>query len=111
LHGEQVNIDLVKAWLGACENTHEPCGSQDWHVYVGHMEGTLRLIDVQDMCLVDGPVSDRYVALSYVWGAVPTLKTSKAVVAALYAPGALWEVWKDIPQTIRDGVDVVRKLG
>jgi hypothetical protein len=104
-----VDFELCKRWLHACETSHDRCGPQDWQ---RHMKTAprLRLIDVQEMCLVDADERDRYVALSYVWGSVPMFLTKKALVGALYTPGGLQEVWEELSRTVQDAILAVKGL-
>jgi hypothetical protein len=96
--------------MHACETSHDRCGPQEWQ---RHMKTAprLRLIDVQDMCLVNAAEDDRYVALSYVWGSVPMFLTNKACVGAMYTPGGLQEVLNEISRTVQDAILAVRGLG
>jgi hypothetical protein len=106
----QVDFNLCKRWMHACETSHNRCGPQEWQ---RHMKTAprLRLIDVQDMCLVDAAGDDRYVALSYVWGSVPVFLTKKAYVRTLYTPGGLRGMLGEISLTVQDAIFAVRGLG
>lgn len=110
LYGSKINFDLVKGWIQACESSHVRCGTQDWQSVLKPMSA-LRLIDVDNMCLVDAGKHHRYVALSYVWGTVRMFVTKKTFTARLYLIGGLQEVWDQISRTIRDAIQVVRELG
>jgi hypothetical protein len=109
-YAPQVDFELCKRWMHACETSHDRCGPQEWQ---RHMKTAprLRLIDVQDMCLVNAAEDDRYVALSYVWGTVPMFLTNKACVGAIYMPGGLQEVLNGISRTVQDAILAVRGLG
>jgi hypothetical protein len=108
-YGPTVDFRLCKRWIHACESWHDRCGPQAWQ---RHMKTAphLRLIDVRDMCLVDAADSDRYVALSYVWGSVSVFLTKKALVGALYTRGGLQEVWEELSRTVQDAILVVKGL-
>ncbi|KAM0549939.1 hypothetical protein ACHAPJ_009186 [Fusarium lateritium] len=71
----------------------------------------LRLIDVMNNCLVEKICLEKYVALSYVWGAVSNFRLTKANRPALLMPGSLLRVFKMLPSTIRDATVLVRRLG
>ena len=88
---------LVISRLQAYESTHSPCGLKVWHDEIKQMNSSLRLIDVKRICLVEGTVHDRYMALSYVQRVVPMFWTTKEAVASLYTPGVLRTVWDKIP--------------
>jgi hypothetical protein len=51
LYVSKINFDLVNGWLQACESSHVRCGLQDWQSVLKPMSA-LRLIDVDNMCLV-----------------------------------------------------------
>ncbi|OAL01598.1 HET-domain-containing protein [Phaeosphaeriaceae sp. SRC1lsM3a] len=109
LYEDQVDFSLCKRWLRGCEELHERCGTQSWQ---RHMKDAprLRLIDVTAMCLVDANQGDRYVALSYVWGATSTFQTRTTLVKGLYAPGGLQKVWRELSRTVQDAIEAVRCL-
>jgi hypothetical protein len=71
----------------------------------------LRLIDAEAGCLVEKRNLEKYVALSYVWGAVSNFRLTKANRTALLTPGSLKEVWSLLPETIKDTIALVQRLG
>ncbi|KAJ4263510.1 hypothetical protein NW762_006329 [Fusarium torreyae] len=71
----------------------------------------LRLIDVKDNCLVERMCLEKYVALSYVWGAVSNFRLTKANRPALLKPGSLQTVSTLLPNTIKDAIVLVARLG
>jgi hypothetical protein len=109
-YGPQFDFQLARRWLRACEGQHLRCGKQLWHARIKPIS-PLRLIDVQGMCLVDAREDSRYVALSYVWGAVPMFKTEKRLKGDLYAENGLVPFMDEISTTIQDAMQVVRNLG
>lgn len=71
----------------------------------------LFLIDIQRMCLVKKPIVEcGYIALSYVWGGVKQYQHTKERTASLLKENSLQEVIDQIPETIRDAIDMVRQL-
>jgi len=64
----------------------------------------LRLIDTEADCLVEKRNLEKYVALSYVWGAVSNFRLTRANRAALLAPGSLKKVSHLLPETIKDTI-------
>lgn len=63
---------------------------------------SLSLVDTRE-----GPVAERYIALSYVWGNGPTFRATQKTIAALRSgidPA-------ELPATIRDLVTVATELG
>lgn len=75
---------------------------------------SLNRVDVEQGCLVSAlPDCRYYVALSYVWGGVDTLGTTKANKRMHQQPGMLSSNNADlsIPETIRDAMRLVYSLG
>lgn len=71
------------------------------------------LIDTKTSSLVPAPSDTTYVALSYVWGQVESLQSTKSNIEQLCCP---WSLLRDavvvrIPPTIRDAIQAVRLLG
>jgi hypothetical protein len=76
---------------------------------------SFRVIDVIDNCITLAPEKCKYVALSYVWGLIDPktiLRTLKANVSDLQKPGGLLrpKYYQKMPQTVRDAMEVVRRL-
>ncbi|KAK4498994.1 hypothetical protein PRZ48_009505 [Zasmidium cellare] len=69
----------------------------------------LRVIDVQQKCLIALPSGGSYVALSYTWSPEPYTSCLKENIRVLEIPGGI-EVDK-LPPTISDSMDVVARLG
>ncbi|KAF7538221.1 hypothetical protein G7Z17_g12676 [Cylindrodendrum hubeiense] len=63
------------------------------------------------MCLVPAPEGADYVALSYVWGQVPTLKTKTDNFDMLHEEGSFNRLEGEIAATIRDSMRLVPILG
>ncbi|PMD41737.1 HET-domain-containing protein, partial [Hyaloscypha variabilis F] len=107
------NFDLARDWFSYCRKSHGhecerdplPQNYQDSYAL------TFRLIDVSRDCVCDAEASWSYVALSYVWGQAPMLKLVQANKVELYSSGALASDKQAIPQTIRDAILVVKRLG
>jgi Heterokaryon incompatibility protein (HET) len=72
----------------------------------------LILVDVIDKKLILGQPSleRRYIALSYVWGGVSTLRATTKNLDALQQSGAL-SAGIGMPRTVRDSMTLVRSLG
>lgn len=58
------------------------------------------------MCLSENASSEEYLALSYVWGQIKTLKTTKATIESFKQSGSLREdqIAAQIPRTIQDEI-------
>jgi len=112
----QLDLGRVSRWLEMCSTQHTGgCSLSDTAPFEGCLPGlrTLRFVDVIDMCLVEKREVCEYVALSYVWGAVPDFRLTTAHLAKLSKGGALskTEILQHIPQTLRDAMTLVQGLG
>ena len=108
-----VNLDLVRAWLTICDNFHQNECSNIW---ARDRSSSTQIpwiycVDVKHLRLVQIPRTERYTALSYVWGSVDQFRTMKTSLDLLLTPGALSNVLNRIPQTIIDAIDLTRDLG
>ena len=112
-----VEPELMKKWLKLCEKEHDalcaPIPSDRILKTPENPSGlkVLRVIDVQDKCVLNAQIGCRYLTLSYLWGQTPTVRLIKGNVADLTANGGLASVWRDLPKTIRDAIDLVALLG
>jgi hypothetical protein len=103
----QVNFGLLKQWLHLCESSHGEACRQSYQ----HKTGPpcqIRLIDVEKLQIVDGSTDDRYIALSYVWGATQQMSLTSHNHATLRKPGGIKT--QDLPRTIADAVELTRML-
>ncbi|RYP69876.1 hypothetical protein DL771_005819 [Monosporascus sp. 5C6A] len=127
--GECINIRLVKHWLEECKK-HKHSKKAVTGNGLFQREHHFRLIDVIDECLVQRAERCDYVALSYVWGRIPTilapgdnpemtpiLLTIRENVKDLSVPKALSLSRQAslrsgrIPRTVRDAMELTRKIG
>lgn len=103
----KMNIQRVSSWIRDCEMNHDHELSPAFqHLRVLN----IYLIDVTNNQLVQGTTSRRYIALSYVWGSVSGLQTTRKNVAAFMAPRGLLRYKSQIPKAVRDAMKLVRKL-
>ncbi|KAI4178380.1 MAG: hypothetical protein L6R41_008409 [Letrouitia leprolyta] len=110
---ENPPFELIKSWVAQCSQWHgTKCDSlvmesqsPPWNIL------DLRMIDVEQACLVRTPEPCEYVTLSYVWGAIPFLVATKENIEELERPGKLKALATEIPGTIRDAIDLVRMIG
>jgi hypothetical protein len=91
--------------------THCDCCNEGYMDVLSRYVERLILVDVTTNALVEVPASTPYIALSYVWGSVPMLKTQKSNFEDLKKPGALAADNVTIPRTIRDAMYLVKGLG
>ncbi|KAF2831531.1 HET-domain-containing protein [Ophiobolus disseminans] len=109
-----MDIHTIRGWLHACEKQH---GSRcmDRH-HSSHPSTRLMrpryLIDTENGCLVESSESQRYVALSYVWGGSDeSACTIKSNMEGLMIPERLRRGTITIPRTILDAMHLVESLG
>jgi hypothetical protein len=102
--GAQVDMDIIRAWLHHCENSH----GKDCKPSLRYPFQPTFLIDVVDSCLVNAPSECRYIALSYVWGTGAVFKHLQENSTSLRSPGVLNSL--PIPMTIRDAMTVVHAI-
>jgi hypothetical protein len=98
--------------MNMCDEFHDDCKA----TAVGFLPQrrstlkTFRVIDVKNECVVESSLTDRYLTLSYVWGLVPTMRLRQENIEGLMSIGALTRVRHQLPQTIKDAIDLVHLL-
>lgn len=105
---KQQRFDIVRQWLGTCASEHRGSCSGTHLPAISHKN--FLLIDVEDQCLVEAPVGCHYAALSYVWGTRPFFQLNKQNLSALKTIRGLAAFISQLPQTIRDAMEVVRLI-
>jgi hypothetical protein len=112
-----IDVQLVKRWLQDCGNHRHPkrAGNQGSN---GLFKGPgFRLIDVIDERLMNVTETCDYVALSYIWGKIPSrLLTKKSNVDTLSASKGITSlptpsIPLTLPLTLSDAMDLTRKIG
>jgi hypothetical protein len=100
-----IDFDILKGWISYCEERHtETCGAKDYaslpYLYV---------IDCASMRVIrlNGPVQDRYIALSYVWGKPAKKSSDSDNDKPSFSSGRLPN---NLPNTIKDAITVIKKL-
>jgi tetratricopeptide (TPR) repeat protein len=104
-------LSRVQSWLQTCDLDHGPrC-----RAFLGEKRCTspipLLFVDVVDHCLVNATSAEKYFTLSYVWGGAQEKATTKSNVQQRYQRGSLVDGLCDLPRTIRDAMELVRRLG
>jgi hypothetical protein len=113
----EADLKLVKSWISSCEQDHSSRDTRDYMRHEPHLWNAkwidLRVIDVENNCVITGSWDMRYVALSYVWGRVNQLQATLANAEDLSKRGSLsQEKYKGcLPRTITDAMKFVKKLG
>jgi hypothetical protein len=109
------DLRLIQSWLTACEKSHEDTSIQKSLLHPKLTGSTLqlRLLDVQNDCIVRRDHATRYVALSYVWGRVTQLRLLMSNFDSLTTKGALSYsgLGAQLPRTISDAKKLVANLG
>ncbi|KAI1322502.1 heterokaryon incompatibility protein-domain-containing protein [Xylariaceae sp. FL0255] len=108
-----IDLDLIRKWLQTCDGSHSEACKR------GNLQGRqsdaitpfIRLLDLQDDCLIETSMPDTYIALSYVWGRMEVFKTLRANLSTLMTPGSLAGYSKLFPLTIQDAIILTRLLG
>ncbi|KAH6987226.1 heterokaryon incompatibility protein-domain-containing protein [Ilyonectria destructans] len=108
LDRDYIDPRLVQQWIADCAEHHgTKCSAK-----LLKMHSSLKyLIDCVDMCLVPAPEAASYIALSYVWGQVPTLKAKMDNLEKLQEKGIFNRLEGEIAATIRDSMRLVPMLG
>lgn len=111
--GSEVNIEIIQSWRRDCCRFHGNCCNDRYSETLSKHIDELHLVDVRSGCLVTMPSTTPYVALSYVWGRVPMLKTTSANLDDLRREGALFEqnAGFRVADTVRDAMYLVKRLG
>lgn len=105
----QVDFSLFRHWLKLCEDSHgDVCHRSDDHRDTNTGD-EIRLIDVQQLCVVNSSTKDRYLALSYVWGGALQVTLNRQNYACLTIPNGIR--LEDLPTTIADALNVVIQMG
>ena len=106
---EKLNLRQVGGWLSTCKMLHtHKCDSGHW---TNMAVAGIRLIDVENRCVITPGNEVTYCALSYCWGTKPFLKLKSADGASLYKKNALSTDCPDLPKTIKDAMYLTSYLG
>ncbi|KAF5682768.1 hypothetical protein FCIRC_4819 [Fusarium circinatum] len=112
--GPVVDTSRISLWISSCEQLHgSECAMPANLLFAEAFPGlhVLRFIDIEDCCIVEMEIVEKYIALSYVWGAVSNFRLTKANRTALLMPGSLRKVLEMLPNTIEDAINLTRRLG
>lgn len=110
IEGSQLSTGLVRKWLWKCTNTDgERCNSR--LIDDRYNEPIdLILIDVIQGRLVQSQSQKRYLTLSYSWGNVQGLQTTRSNFRVLQQPGAISSNRVDLPLTVQDAIKFTLSL-
>lgn len=109
----QSPIPRIREWLDICNTEHEHhCGGgEDADVPTWR---PVYLIDAVERCLVRAKPTDRYIALSYVWGVAPRRNGPETVAQLLRTNVDAFQLGlpdADVPRTMLDAIWLSKKLG
>lgn len=107
-----IDLDQLQTWEQYCSQVHGESCRLSTHLYEEFSVRPILLIDTYEMCLAKPEGEENYVALSYVWGDVPTLKTTIENLSSLQHPGALADAIARllIPLTVVHAIYLIQKL-
>ena len=112
---KQVDLNVLRRWIHCCDSTHRADCNAPAAILSGEGFSSprmLRLIDLENECVVTRPSSEPYVALSYVWGRVSTVEARCDNINELAQPRSLSSSSGfQIPKTIRDAIRLAKLLG
>ncbi|OCL11406.1 HET-domain-containing protein, partial [Glonium stellatum] len=108
---DRINIGRLQNWIRTCQDAHGTIHKKSYFqgsIYPLKLRD-FRVIDVRRRCLTMLGEREEYIALSYVWGTKNDVMTKKANLEGFSAEGAFSNIV--LPRTIRDAIDLTRKLG
>lgn len=103
-----VDFRAISKMLRECEEQHD---HHNWNHARYQSPASIQLIDVEDLMIISSTTQCRYLALSYVWGEQDSFAATIKSRESLTQKGGLEKHMKEIPQTIKDAMEVVRNLG
>jgi hypothetical protein len=123
---EKISPTMIRRWLQQCEEIHgercsrlvfpglkklvesKPLSSQP---RFDRLLPSLYFVDVHFNCLTRIPSGGRYVALSYVWGGVQSIRSYHCTIERLKKPGSLWLSRFQLAAVVRDAISLVADIG
>lgn len=83
--GPTIDLSIIQRWHQACQNSHGDCCNDRYSEALVHQIDEPILIDVVESSLVISPTFNHphYIALSYMWGDVSTIKNLKSTFGTL----------------------------
>ena len=102
----EVNISLIKQWMRTCSVQHDHCNLPALAIARAQ---SIRLIDVQDHRIIPATLTEKFAALSYVWGpnVAPCLTSDS--MRQCSSTGGLRDI--KFPRTIIDAIQFVKCIG
>ncbi|PMD38763.1 HET-domain-containing protein [Hyaloscypha variabilis F] len=106
-----IDLSLLMKWNDWCQQHHGDDCEHPLNQYRLAESTPTWLIDVQNRCLIPGTPDMRYVTLSYKWGETERPRLEKTSLPELQKPNSLAQMGHQIPETIRNAIDLARLLG
>jgi hypothetical protein len=106
-----MDVKLMRKWLKCCHEWHGDACDLSPAIRAETPPTQMRLIDVSLGCLIRASGSNRYIALSYVWGSTRMLQATTASLPYYERHGSLTAHNAHLPSTIRDTISLVSELG
>ena len=102
----EVNINLIKQWTQTCSVRHDRCHLP---ALTRSTEQSIRLVDVQDHRIISATLTEKYAALSYVWGPNMAPCLTRDMMPHCSSIGGLKDM--TIPHTVMDAIQLVKCIG
>jgi hypothetical protein len=102
---------LLRLWKDRCHKIHGEDCERPLKAYSLLTVIPTWLLDMHNLRLVPGRPGASYVALSYRWSQTARLQLQNALILEFQKPHALSACLSQIPDTIRNAIDVVKLLG
>lgn len=102
----EVQYNLVKKWFCECDTSHK-CRTET----KPSLEMSVMAVDCIEMRLVPIETTEKYFALSYVWGDVPALELTREKFKFFCTPASFDRVSRSLSQTVVDAIRFVREAG
>lgn len=106
-----IDLNIPKIWKNKCRENHGDECELPLKLYNLPNITPTWLVDVDSLALIPGRPDICYVALSYRWGRTAGLQSRKSSVLEFQKPYALSVLMSQIPETIRNAIEVVKLLG
>jgi hypothetical protein len=108
----EFEVGRLSEWISTCNLAHaEKCcvKTADFEQSFPGLD-VVRFIDVEQASIVELRAVPRYLALSYVWGEVANIRLTTGNRSSLLLPGGIRKAGPKIPRTVRDAIELVRRL-
>ena len=112
--GAEFDVGRLTNWIAACtqSHSHHRCGltASSFHECFPALD-VLRFVDVNLLAIAELQRVPEYIALSYVWGETSSIRLTTTSRSSFLVAGYIEKVWDYIPRTIKDAIELTRRLG